>query len=93
MHYAFHGLTPLGESVVGLVGLDGQIGETIGRGSAHGFMGNGDLNPPNLPVTPPNLPVTTDNVRARANDKPFLEEREREREDNEMDGDEWGFDL
>lgn len=47
--YEFNGLTALGESVVDLVDLDGQNGKTIGGADAHGFVGVGDLNPPNPP--------------------------------------------
>ena len=63
--YAFRGVTVLGSSVVGLVDCEGVFGETLGRGSAHGFTGNGVLNPPNPPGT-----------RACADDESLFRERE-----------------
>lgn len=47
--YEFNGLTPLGASVVDLVGLDGQSAKTVGGADAHGFMENATPNPPNPP--------------------------------------------
>ena len=64
--YRFNGMTTLGQQAVGLVDLNGSFQKSAGRGSAHGFMENTALNPPNPPGDP---------IRARAHSPlPSIEE-------------------
>ena len=66
--YRFNGMTTLGQQAVGLVDLSGSFQKSAGRGSAHGFMENTALNPPNPPG---------DAIRARAHSPlPFKEEED-----------------
>ena len=78
--YGFHGFTALGSAVGGLVDSKGEYAESLGRGSAHGFMENAAQNP---------LIHHDDPARARADVTPPLEEEE----GIEKDMEEWGFDL
>ena len=79
--YTFRGMTALGRMSVGLVDYNGTSDKTIGRGSAHGFMENRVLNPPNPPDA---------SARARAPSPPPLEEEEGNVE-NESEDFNWDF--
>ena len=77
--YGFDGLTTLGSSVVGLVGLEGQFPKSAEGAGVCGFTGNGALNPPNPPQPP---------TRAGACDvPPSLVEEDIEEKDMENYGD------
>lgn len=77
--YGFDGLTTLGSSVVGLVGLEGQFPKSAEGAGVCGFTGNGALNPPNPPQPP---------TRAGACDvPPSLVEEDIEEKDMESYGD------
>lgn len=79
--YTFRGMTALGRMSVGLVDYNGTSDKTIGRGSAHGFMENRAINPPNPPDA---------SARARAPSPLPLEEEEGNVE-NESEDFNWDF--